>query len=180
MKLSTKDLIICAIFASITAILSQISIPLPFTTVPLTMQVFAVALTGVVLGSKKAFISQLIYVFIGAIGIPVFSQMSGGIAIITGPTGGFILGFPIMAATIGYFTEKFKYPTYILVGMIIGLFLDYIVGTAMFSLVTKMAFNQAIKACVLPFIPIDIIKILLATYVGISALKRVKVNLKSC
>ena len=62
MNLNTKDLIICAIFASITAILAQIAIPIPFSTVPLTMQVFAVAISGIILGSKRGFISMLIYV----------------------------------------------------------------------------------------------------------------------
>ena len=80
--MKTKDIILCAIFASITSILAQISIPIPFTTIPLTMQIFSVALTGMVLGSKKGFISIMIYLILGAIGMPVFAQMSGGIGIL--------------------------------------------------------------------------------------------------
>ena len=76
MKLKTKELVICSIFASLTAILTQISIPLP--AVPLTMQVFAVALCGLVLGKRLGFISQIIYVLLGTIGLPVFAQFSGG------------------------------------------------------------------------------------------------------
>ena len=106
MKLKTKELVICSIFASLTAILTQISIPLP--AVPLTMQVFAVALCGLVLGKRLGFISQIIYVLLGTIGLPVFAQFSGGIGIILGPTGGFILSFPIIAFIVGYFSEKFK------------------------------------------------------------------------
>lgn len=179
MKFLTKDLIICSIFASITAILSQVSIPIPFTTVPLTMQVFAVTLAGVVLGAKRGFISQTVYVFIGSIGIPVFAQMSGGIGVVLGPTGGFILGFPLMALVVGYFSEKFKNPIYILLGMIVGLLIDYTIGTIMFSVITKMTFNQSIMACIVPFIPLDFMKILLATTVGIGVSKRIKVSLKS-
>ncbi len=107
MKLKTKELVICSIFASLTAILTQISIPLP--AVPLTMQVFAVALCGLVLGKRLGFISQIIYVLLGTIGLPVFAQFSGGIGIILGPTGGFILSFPIIAFVVGYFSEKFKF-----------------------------------------------------------------------
>ena len=99
MKLKTKELVICSIFASLTAILTQISIPLP--AVPLTMQVFAVALCGLVLGKRLGFISQIIYVLLGTIGLPVFAQFSGGIGIILGPTGGFILSFPIIAFIVG-------------------------------------------------------------------------------
>lgn len=180
MKLSTKDMIICGIFASITAILSQISIPLPFTTVPLTMQVFAVALSGIILGTKKGFISQIIYILIGAIGMPVFAQMSGGMGVIVGPTGGFILGFPFMALVIGYFSEKFKSSLYIIVGMIIGLIIDYTIGTLMFSSVTNMDLNKSLMACVIPFIPVDLLKVGMATVAGVSVSKRVKVGAKSC
>lgn len=180
MKLSTKDMIVCGIFASITAILSQISIPLPFTTVPLTMQVFAVALSGVILGAKKGFISQIIYIIIGAIGMPVFAQMNGGIGAIVGPTGGFILGFPFMSLVIGYFSEKFKSHLYIVVGMLIGLVIDYAIGTLMFSSVMKMSIDKSLMACVIPFIPVDLLKIGLATMVGVSVTKRVGVGIKSC
>ncbi len=69
MNLKTQNIIICGLFTSITAVLSQISIPLPFTTIPLTMQIFAVSLTGLILGSKKGFISILIYLLLGAIGV---------------------------------------------------------------------------------------------------------------
>lgn len=180
MKLTTKDLILCAVFASVTSVLAQISIPLPFTAIPLTMQVFAVALSGVVLGSKKGFISQLIYILMGAIGVPVFAQMRGGISVVLGPTGGFLLVFPIMALIIGYFSEKFKKPIYIMFGMIIGLTLDYLGGTLIFMIITKSSFIQGIMACVVPFIVLDLVKIAMATVIGVSVKQRVKIGAKSC
>lgn len=180
MKLNTREIIMCGLFAGITSILSQISIPIPFTTVPLTMQIFAVALSGLILGAKNGFISQLIYILIGIIGMPVFAQMTGGINIVMGPTGGFILGFPIMALVIGYFSEKFKKTIYIVIGMILGLSIDYLIGTIMFTSITNMTFTQGIMACVIPFIPIDLIKIGLATFVGSTVSKRVKVEARSC
>lgn len=180
MKLSTREIIMCGLFAGITSILSQISIPLPFTTVPLTMQIFAVSISGLILGPKNGFISQLIYILMGAIGMPVFAQMTGGINIVIGPTGGFILGFPIMALIIGYFSYKFKNTKYTILGMILGLSLDYLIGTMMFTFITKMTFTQGIIACVLPFIPIDLIKIGLAVAVGTSISKRVRIEVKSC
>ena len=97
MKRKTLDIVYCGIFATITAILAQISIPLPGG-VPLTLQTFAVSLAGILLGSKKGFISILVYVLMGAIGLPVFSGFSAGIGAIVGPTGGFILSFPIDSA----------------------------------------------------------------------------------
>lgn len=180
MKLSTRDLIMCSIFASITAILSQISIPIPLTSVPLTMQLFAVALTGIILGGKKAFISQIIYILIGAIGMPVFAQMTGGLSIIVGPTGGFIIGFPIMAFIIGYAYEKFKNPVQKIIFLLIGLLIDYSVGTIMFCSITKMTLLQGIMACVAPFIIVDIVKLGLAVIVGSSVVKRARVGKSLC
>lgn len=176
MKLTTRDLILCGIFASITAILSQISIPLPFTTVPLTMQTFAVGLTGVILGARKGFTSQLIYVLVGAVGLPVFAQMTGGMGIVLGPTGGYILGFPVMAFVIGYFKDKFDSQIAIIFGMILGLLIDYSLGTTMFILITKMTLMQALAYCVIPFIPLDLVKVVFVTILGTTLSKRLYLN----
>lgn len=180
MKLNTKEITICALFSAITALLSQISIPIPFTTVPLTMQVFAVAISGVLLGAKKGFISQLIYMLMGSIGLPVFAQMSGGLSIVLGPTGGFILGFPLMALVIGYFSKKYNKTIYILIGMIIGIIIDYLIGTILFVFVTKSTFMQGLMMCVVPFIVVDLIKIGLATVIGITLSKRLKLEANIC
>ncbi|WP_304969755.1 biotin transporter BioY [Romboutsia ilealis] len=174
MKLKTNELIICSLFASLTAILTQISIPLPM--VPLTMQIFAVTLCGLVLGKRLGFISQIIYVLLGAIGLPVFSKFGGGIGIILGPTGGFILSFPIVAFVVGYFCEKFKSTIGIMLGMIFSLLISYIIGTIQFCIVTNSDFVKGLTICVIPFIIVDIIKLSLATVVGKSILKRVNLG----
>lgn len=178
--MKTKDLVLCSIFAAITSILSQISIPIPFTTVPLTMQIFSVALTGMVLGSKRGFISIMIYLILGAIGIPVFAQMSGGIAVLVGPTGGFLLGCPFMAFIVGLVCEKSSSKIHIMLSMIVGLIVIYIIGIIMFSLITKSSLYQSLLACVLPFVLVDIIKLILAVSVGTTIVKRVKIGVKSC
>jgi len=174
MKLNTKELVICSLFSSLTAILTQISIPLP--SVPITMQVFAVTLCGVVLGKKLGFISQIIYVLLGAIGLPVFTYFRGGVGMILGPTGGFILSFPIVAFIVGYFSEKFKSKEGIMFGMICSLLVSYIIGTLQFCLVTNSDFFKGLTVCVIPFIVVDIIKLILATFVGRSILKRVNLG----
>ena len=178
--MKTKDLVLCSIFAAITSILSQISIPIPFTTVPLTMQIFSVALTGMVLGSKRGFISIMIYLILGAIGIPVFAQMSGGIGVLIGPTGGFLLGCPFMAFIVGLVCEKSSSKIHIMLSMIVGLIVIYIIGIIMFSLITKSSLYQSLLACVLPFVLVDIIKLILAVSVGTTIVKRVKIGVKSC
>ena len=101
MKLTTREIILCGLFAALVSIFAQISIPLPFTTVPLTLQIFGIAITGLILGSKCAFISTLIYLILGGIGVPVFAQFSAGIGVLFGPTGGYLLAYPLMAFIIG-------------------------------------------------------------------------------
>lgn len=174
-----KDIILCAVFASITSILAQISIPIPFTTVPLTMQIFSVALTGMVLGSKKGFISIMMYLILGAIGMPVFSQMRGGIGILIGPRGGFLLGCPFMAFIVGLVSERSSSKIHIILSMVVGLIVIYTMGTMMFSLVTKSSVYQSLLACVLPFVLADIIKLILAVNVGVVIVKRVNIGVKS-
>ncbi|GAA0704307.1 biotin transporter BioY [Paraclostridium ghonii] len=180
MKLNTKDLIICAMFASITAILAQIAIPLPFSTVPLTMQVFAVTISGVIIGAKKGFISQVIYILLGAIGMPVFAQMSGGAGIIFGYTGGFIMAFPLMALLIGYISEKYNSISAIMISMILALIINYTIGTLWYSFVAGVGFMEGFMVCVVPFILIDLVKVGLATTIGLTIKKRIKREVFSC
>lgn len=177
--MKTKCMILCAIFASITSILSQISIPIPFTTVPLTMQIFSVALTGMVLGSKRGFVSIVIYLILGAIGMPVFTQMRGGIGVLIGPTGGFLLGCPLMAFIVGLVSEKSSSRVKIILSMVGGLTVTYITGSIMFSLVTKSSLYQSVLVCVLPFVLVDTIKLILAVGVGEIIVKKVNRAVKS-
>ena len=163
--MKTRDLILCAVFAAIIAVLAQISIPLPGG-VPLTMQTLAVGLAGIILKSKKGFIAVLIYVLMGAIGIPVFANLTGGIGIIVGPTGGFIISFPIMAFIIGVVSEKTNKKSLIFIGFLIGTVISYLIGTIQFSIVTGESFYKGIMLCVLPFVLTDIIKGILASLIG--------------
>ncbi len=91
-------------FAALTAVGARVQIPLPFTPVPVTGQVFCVLLAGATLGWRLAFVSQVEYLAAGAAGLPVFAH-GGGLAVVLGPTGGFLVGFPIAAAVVGYGRE---------------------------------------------------------------------------
>ncbi len=166
MKLSTKEMTVCALFASLTSVMSQISIPLPFTIVPFTMQLFAVALCGLILKPKLAFISQLIYILMGSIGIPVFSQFSGGIGIVLGPTGGYLWAFPIAVFIISYIIKKYDFIFTKIIAMTCGLISIYVLGTIQFSVVTGMTVIDSIYMAVAPFIILDIAKFYLAIVVA--------------
>ncbi|KAJ53600.1 biotin transport system substrate-specific component [Clostridium tetanomorphum] len=175
MKLSTKDLVLCGMFAAITGVVSQISIPIH--PIPFTLQVFAVYLTGIILGYKKAFISQLIYVALGAVGVPLFSNFRGGIQSIVGPTGGFIIAFPFMALIVGYFFEKSKDKGMLAIGLLLSLVFCYTLGTIQLSIVTGMSILKAINVAVLPFVLFDLIKIFIAYIIGLKIKSRVNINI---
>ena len=89
-----------SIFAAIIAVCAQVSLPMPYG-VPLTLQTFAIQLAGVVLGPKKGALAALVYITLGAVGVPVFAGFTGGMGIVLGVTGGFILSFPLLALLAG-------------------------------------------------------------------------------
>ena len=102
--INVREMCYVAMFTAVISILAQISIPLPLG-VPLTMQTFAITLAAVVLGAKYSTYSTVIYLLLGAIGVPVLANFSAGLDKFVGPTGGFLFSFPLMAFIIGYGTE---------------------------------------------------------------------------
>lgn len=98
--ISTYDLVLTAMFTAVLAVISQISIPMP-SGVPITIQAFGIALTGAVLGWKLGTLSTIVYILLGAIGLPIFANFLGGIQVLAGLTGGYIWGWPFMTALCG-------------------------------------------------------------------------------
>ena len=164
-KTKTYDLAYIAIFAVLIAICSWISIP---AAVPFTLQTFGVFIAVGVLGGKRGSLSVLVFILLGAIGIPVFANFSGGIGVLAGPTGGYIIGF-LFSALLMWAMEKLpgKKSVMQIVSMIAGLIVCYAFGTVWFVIVYgrmngPIGFTAALASCVVPFIIPDIIKIALA------------------
>lgn len=176
-KISTQDICSIATMTAITAVLAQISIPMPFG-VPMTMQTFAVTLAGIVLGAKRGAISMLIYVLLGALGVPVLAGFCGGFQYLVGPTGGFLISFPIMAYLIGVGTKLRKQKGMFLLFLILGTVVNYTVGVLMFCIIMKASVWTGITACVLPFIPTAIIKAAVASILGLKLQVRLGVALQ--
>ena len=170
-KISVQDICSIAIMTAITVVMAQISIPMPMC-VPMTMQTFAITLAGVILGSKKGGLSILVYVLLGAIGVPVFAGFSGGVQNLIGPTGGFIISFPIMAYVIGLGVEHRKKKGMFVLMLILGTVLNYVIGVAMFCIIMNSSVMTGITACVLPFIPTAIIKAVVAALLGLQIRSR--------
>ena len=162
-----------ALMAAVTAVAAQISVPL--FAVPFTLQVLAVILSGLLLGPRYGALSQAIYVLVGAVGVPVFAQFSGGLAVILGPTGGYLISYPVAAAVAGLAARAARDAsrrralwTSFLWGCA-GLAVIYAVGAIWLSVVTDLPFAVAVAQGVLIFVPFDLIKVALATLVAVAA-----------
>jgi biotin transport system substrate-specific component len=154
-----------AVMTAVLCILGPISIPTGV--VPISLTPFAVFLTAYILGMKKGTAAVTIYVLLGMAGIPVFSGYQGGFAKVAGPTGGYIIGFILMALICGLSVDRFyhRIPAQV-IGMLIGLLVCYLFGTAWLKVQTGMTVQAAIVAGVLPFIGIDAAKLALAIAIG--------------
>ncbi len=171
--MKAKTITIAPMFAIITAICSQFIIVLPFTPVPINLGNFAVFLSGGLLNKKDSLISQLIYISLGIIGLPVFSKFGSGFGVLLGPTGGYILSYVIMAFVISFIIEKLSENLInILLAMLVGLLICYTLGTIGFMLYSGCGLYEAIISTILPFIIFDIIKLVVA---GVVSLKLKKV-----
>ncbi len=160
-KNAVKDLVFTAMFAALIAVCSILSIPIG--EVPITLQTFAVCLTAAMLGWKRGTLSVLIYVLLGAVGVPVFAGMTGGVGILAGPTGGYIIGFIPAAIIIGFVADKWERKALpLIVAMVLGVLVCYLIGTIWFMVVTGMGIGESLMLCVVPFLIPDGVKIALA------------------
>ena len=166
-----KNISLIALFSAIIVICSFFTVP---SIVPFTLQTFAIFLCLNILGAKKGIISILIYIFLGAIGLPVFSGFNGGIGALLNVTGGYIIGFIFSALTYWLITSMFnKKPRKIinLIASFMGLIVCYIFGTLWYVLLfikngDTISFTGAFTICVLPFIIPDILKIILSVVIS--------------
>ncbi len=168
-KTHVKSMILCALFAAIICVLAPISFPIG--PISITPGVFAVALAAVVLGWKKGTASVLLYIILGAAGLPVFSNAGGGIGKIVGITGGFITGYIPFALAVGFVfglkTENKALKLSALVcGSAIGLIVFYAFAVVHYMFVTKAGFGAAMAVCVYPFFILDAVKTAVAGIVG--------------
>lgn len=161
-----------AVFAALIVICSWISIPFA---IPFTLQTFAVFCTLGVVGSKRGLFSILVYILLGAVGVPVFAGFTGGLGILAGATGGYIIGFifmpPVYMLIIKLFGNKIWSMA---VGMALGLAVCYAFGTVWYSYLTAAPFVAALGYCVVPFIAIDIVKMVLSIFISRRVGKYVK------
>lgn len=174
-KTRINSMAIVSLITAIMCVLGPFTIMLPISPVPFSIVSFMMYLSAYILGMKKSVISCILYIFIGAIGLPVFSSFTGGIGKILGPTGGYIVGYIFMTMVCGWIIEKWT-QNYIMhiIGMILGTVVCYLIGTIWLSIQAGINVYAALAAGVLPFIVGDAIKILIISFIGPILRKRLK------
>ena len=178
--------VLCGLFAAFTAVFSQISLPIG--PVPISCSLIAVYLAGLFLPVKTAALSQLVYLLLGIIGVPVFAGFQSGAARLAGPTGGYLLVYPVIALILSLamviYDKKLARKSlaaraaYIVSAMLVSLIVCYAAGTAWFTVFSGSSFQKALSLTVVPFIAGDIAKIVLCTVVTLSARERLKKAVK--
>lgn len=170
---STREVVLIAMFSAIMAVCSWISVP---TTIPFTLQTFGVFCTMSILGGKKGFFSILVYILLGAVGLPVFSGFSAGFSALTSYSGGYIWGF-LFLALVFWGTEKILgNKLYIqIISLIVGMAVCYLCGTLWFMFVTKSGFIYGLSACVAPYVLFDLLKLSFAVVISLRVKKYVRI-----
>ncbi len=173
---TTQKIALAFGMAVLTGLMAQIRIPLPFTPIPITGQTFAVLLAGILLGRNWGGISMAIYATLGAIGLPWFAGFGGGLAILFGPTGGYIFGFILAALFIGYISDRFIKSRNFIPMLLLMLFANFVLihGTGLIQLSiwlnfvkgSSPTFYEILAMGTIPFIAGGLIKVVTAAAVA--------------
>lgn len=166
-KADTSFITKLALMSAVICVTGPLSINIPISPVPITFGIIGILLSVYVLGVKGGILSVLIYLLLGAFGLPVFSNFSGGFSKIAGPTGGYLAGYILLALISGIFIEKFpKNRLLQFLGIMTGIVCCYALGTVWLKFQANMSFSAALLAGTLPYIPFDIAKAVLCVFLG--------------
>lgn len=157
MQISTKTIVTVGMFAAVISVLSILTIPMP-SGVPVTLQTFAIALGGYVLGAKRGVAATMVYLLLGAVGVPVYAGMTGGPSHLFSYTGGFLWGFILLSLFCGIGIRRHSVGIRIAFG-VVGLFVCHLFGVLQFAIVTGASISEAFLLASAPYIIKDIISI---------------------
>lgn len=168
-----KEMAVTAAMTAVLCILGPWAINIPISPVPITLCSMGIYFVLYLLGLKLGSISVLLYVLLGAAGLPVFTNFSGGFGKLLGPTGGYIIGYLFLALICGFFIEKFPNKLYLQgIGFLLGTAVLYLFGTLWLQTQLALNFSAALMMGVIPYIPGDIVKLILALALAIPLKKR--------
>lgn len=171
MNTNVRPLIYVAFCAAIIAVLAQITIPLPL--VPITGQTLAIGLVVTILGKKLGTQAVILYALLGAIGLPVFTAFSGGLGVLVGPTGGYIVGFIPTAWIMGMYLEKFgETYAHAIIANVIGMFITLAFGAVWLKIAADLSWTAALASGIIPFLATGVLKAVLAASIGLTVKRR--------
>ncbi|MDA8224125.1 MAG: biotin transporter BioY [Desulfitobacterium hafniense] len=172
---SLRRMVYASMFGALTAAGSLITIPMQ--PVPITLQTLFTGLAGVLLGGYAGALSQVVYVLLGVIGLPVFSGGKAGLGTLMGPTGGYLIGFIVAAYVIGKMVEAKKELGLAWLGLslVVGNLVIYTLGVAQLSLVAHLSIPKALLAGVVPFLVGDVLKLVATALIGLKLRNQVKI-----
>lgn len=165
--LTLKQITLAGLMSAVFCLLGPLSLNIPLSPVPVSLGMLAIYFVTSVLGMKLGFFSVLAYILLGLAGVPVFTGFTGGAGKLLGPTGGYIIGYIFMALICGFFVDNWGnqiIPE--IIGMVLGTAVCYLFGTLWLAYQASYTFFQALAAGVLPYIPVDAVKLAIALVVG--------------
>jgi len=172
-RMTVYQLVTCALMAAVLCVVAPLSLQIG--PVPISLATFILYLTAMLLGMKMGTVSCLIYLLLGLVGMPVFTGYMGGVGKIIGPTGGYLVGYLPMTLIAGFFVDRFHGKIILsAAGMILGTAVLYALGTAWFVIQAGCTLSYALAVCVVPFLLIDLAKIVLAVLLGTLVRSRLK------
>lgn len=164
-RLTSRQMAVCSLMAAALCILGPLALPLG--PVPFSLATLVICFLPWMLNRRLSVLSVALYLLLGLIGLPVFTGYSAGISRLAGPTGGYLVGYLFLAAIGGFFIEKSHgHPLFSAFGLVLGTIACYACGTAWFTLQMSCTISSALVVCVLPFLPFDLVKILLSCLLG--------------
>ncbi len=172
---NVKQLALVGLMSAVICVLGPLSLNIPISPVPISLGLLGIYFVVSILGMKLGTLSVVIYILLGLVGVPVFTGFTAGPGKLLGPTGGYIIGYIFMAPICGFFVDRFskKLPLYVL-GMLLGTAVCYLFGTIWLRFQANVTFPQALAMGVLPYIPLDIITLIIAAVSGSQIRKRLQ------
>ena len=162
--MKTTDLTRTALMTAVLCILAPLSIPVG--SVAFSLATFVIYLMAYILKPRQALAAIGIYLLLGAAGLPVFAGFLSGISRFAAPGGGYLIGYLFLAGIGGWFVQKYSAVSMQVLGMFLGTLMMYLLGTFWLAYTTGISFPSALPAGMLIFLPLDILKIMFASYIG--------------
>lgn len=173
---SVRRLTTVGLLTAVICLLGPFALNIPFISpVPISLGTLGIYLAVSILGMKSGTLSVAVYILLGFIGVPVFTNFTGGAGKLLGPTGGYIIGYIFMALICGFFIDRWDGRFSIcFLGLMLGTAVCYLFGTVWLAFQMSLTFPQALATGVLPYIPFDLAKLLIALLLGGQVRKRLK------